>query len=161
MIPLGPILGVALVGSIGWGMWYMEDRAHDKTISEAAEKIAIAQTNAANLEQALRDSESSINELRISQAVAAERRKALDEDYARIQKNLADEQEKHNNYRSRWINAATKKPGLVGRVINRAWTNGMLKLEAATCRADCDEDGDTENIPGATETPKPDSETQL
>lgn len=140
------LLGGAIVaGLVLSGMLYFKGRQYDRLLAESAGKIERAESNARQMEQVAKDQQAEISRLLTAQA----EQKARDEQRARqialAQKSLDEERRKNDSYRSRWAKVANEKPGLLANRINRAADERMRRIAAATCRADCDKDGDQKN----------------
>ncbi|MBL4826113.1 MAG: hypothetical protein JKY66_00100 [Spongiibacteraceae bacterium] len=128
------LAGLATIGCLVVAvLWQMEKVAHAGTIIDLAEQTMRADTatKAANKNAALN------KELELAAATAAVERKHLNDDFARANKERDAAQAALSSYRGRILNAATKKPGLISRLANRATTNVVREFSKATCRSDC------------------------
>lgn len=123
----------------GWTAWWFEDEAHNNLMVESAAKIERAQANTITAVKALESANQAIQDMKDQHAKETIERARLDWEYGILKKRAEEAEAKLDGYRTRWANAATKKPGLVGGLINRATDKRVRGIEAATCRADCGE----------------------
>jgi len=144
---VGPplFLVIGATAALGWGLWYMEDAAHMRTINEAATKLAEQkeQTNKAvlaneTLQTTVNDLEDAARTNEIN--VAIERQQ-----FALMRKQLDETNAKYDSMRSRLAPAMARKGSLIARLANRATGVLLDRLEARTCRAGCGGDEDNQD----------------
>lgn len=133
------IAGAAAVG--GWIMWYFEDQAHTTTSENAAARIAAAEQVTQTLRDNLSAANQSIDALRLSELENYKRQIADEYELALMKTERDQAILKLNTYEERWSNVATKKPGLVARLINRATDKRVQSITTTTCGKSCDKDG--------------------
>lgn len=157
---LGPpmFLVIGAAAALGWGLWYMEAKAHDQTIKNNATQIATLEGSVKALDQALIDQKKSYAALVQEQQAQRLARVKLDFEYAAITKERDEAVNKLQSYRSRWSNVANKKPELLSRIINRATNKRVHSFNSGTCRSGCDTDRDTSSSGGASTEAGPDRE---
>jgi len=119
-------------------------------VSESSAKIERAQSNANQFEQTTKDQKAEIQKLLIDQAKEEVRTEYRNEQLALSQKSLDEERQKNDSYKTRWAKVANKKPGLLSRLANRATYKRVHFIASATCRAGCNEDGNTSTSGKAT-----------
>lgn len=141
------VMGVA--AAIGFSMYYFENKAHERTIADAAAKIERAEMNVRTMEEAVRDATKAVETQRATFEAERESHRRLQTEYTLIEKDLADAQSKLTSYRGRWENAS-RKAGLLSRLANRATRKRVRTFTTATCRQDCDGDGGSGDNAGAT-----------
>ena len=152
---VGPplFLVIGATAALGWGLWYMEDKAHKQTIYDAATRIAEqkAQTDkAVKANEALQVTVDTLED----QAVKNTVNRAIEvQEFARMRKELDQTNAKYDSMRSRLAPAMAKKGSLIARLANRATGVLLDGLEARTCRAGCGGDENTEDSPGADDSP--------
>ena len=144
---LGPVMPYLLAGSIVAiailsGLLWWSSSKYDTLLSDSASKIERAQANANQFEQITKDQQSTINNMIIKQAEDRIRSQFRNRQLALSQKTLDEERRKHENYMSRWSKVASKKPGLLANIINRATAKRVRRFTVATCRAGCGTDRD-------------------
>lgn len=159
---LGPFMHYILIGAITTItiLTFMLNRAnvkYDNMVIEATAKITEANTNVANLEIAVEEQKASIETLLIEKGETRARIEQQNMRNAELQNSLNEERRKNESYKTRWSNVANKRPTLLARLANRATAKRVRFFASATCRANCDEDGNTEDSGGATEEARPDS----
>lgn len=155
---LGPFMHYILIGSITiiTILTFMLNRAnvkYDNMVIEAATKIERSALNVANLEIAVAEQKASIETLLIEKGESRARIKQQNEYMAELQNSLNEERRKNESYKTRWSNVANKRPTLLARLANRATAKRVRFFSFATCRSDCNEDGNGANSsPAAEET---------
>lgn len=140
----GLVFAVGAAAAIGWGMWYMTDQAHQRLLVESAEKLERSEANNTKLRAALDTSNGTIEQMRADALENYKQKLRDDAEADRLRNELATAQSQINKYKEGWTNAATKRPGLLSRLANRATRQRVQRIEAATCRTDCDRDKDSD-----------------
>ncbi|MBL4752029.1 MAG: hypothetical protein JKY52_00305 [Flavobacteriales bacterium] len=141
----GIMFVIGAVAAIGWGMYYMTDKAYDALLVDSAKKIERAEQNTRTVEGVLKATNASLDQLRLDRLEDYKLKIQQDVERAQDRKELADLQNKLNSYRKRWANVANKKPELLARIINRATRKRVREIQAATCRANCNPDENSSN----------------
>ena len=141
----GIMFVIGAVAAIGWGMYYMTDKAYDALLVDSAQKIERAEQNTRTVEGVLKVTNASLDQLRLDRLEDYKAKIQQDAERAQDRKELADLQNKLNSYRKRWANVANKKPELLARIINRATRKRVREIQATTCRTNCNTDENSSN----------------
>lgn len=141
----GMLFVIGVVSAIGWALWYMESIAHEKTIINSAERIATAKASIATLEQTITEQKNTIQKMQQEKFDEYKKNTKIELEYAAARKELDARYQQIKSYEERWANVATKKPGLLANIINRATVRRVQSIQSATCRSDCDEGGNSQN----------------
>lgn len=141
--PIMPYLlgGAAVAVLTLGGLYYWKSSQYDKLAVDAAAKIERATANAAQLEQAVAEQGKALSDMAEAHEKDMAATEARTAQLASLQKSLDEERRKNEDYKKRWLAISAKKPGLLSRRINDATAQWVRRLAAATCRADCDADG--------------------
>jgi len=142
---LGPFMPYILGFSMGGviilsGLLWLSNNKYDKLVGEAATKIERAESNANKFEQMTIDQKKEITNLLLDQAREEVRTEQRNQQLALSQKELDEERQRNESYKTRWTNVANKKPKLLARLANRATYKRVQFFASATCRAGCDKD---------------------
>lgn len=151
--PIMPYLLVAWMVSIGI-LGFMLNRAnvkYDNMVIEASTKIERAENNVRQLDETVAEQKASIETLLIEKGESRARSEQQNEYAAELQNSLNEERRKNESYKTRWSNVANARPTLLARLANRATRKRVQFFASATCRANCDEDGNNEDSGGTTE----------
>ncbi len=140
------VMGVA--AAIGFSMYYFENKAHERTIADAAAKIERAENNVRSMEQAVNEATKAVETQRVTFEAERESHRRIQTQYTLIEKDLSNAEAKLTSYRGRWENAS-RKAGLLSRLANRATRKRVRAFTTATCRQNCDSDEDTGDNAGA------------
>ncbi len=143
----GPyIIGISLgvIGLMGLSLTILTTK-YINLVSDSSAKIERAQSNTTKLEQAVKDQGKEITNLLVERGKNEVRTEFRNKEMAVLQKDLDEERRKHESYKTRWANVANKKPELLARLINRATRKRVLLFSTATCRTDCDTEGNSGN----------------
>ena len=133
--------GMAIAGGMGViaclvlaFLWKSEQADHEYT-----KRLLDAETRRANVAtEAAADNAAKAAQLATNFAVAQEQARQLNTSYARLEKERDQAISDLTSYRGRISNAILKKPGLLGRLADRATDRLVRDIQAATCRTDCD-----------------------
>ncbi len=139
---VGPplFLVIGAVAALGWGMWYMEDKAHgDTKITLGEQKGQTQKAVEANEALALANRELQVQREKDKVNSESEAR-----EMAALRKENNEVNEKYDAMRSRMAGVMSAKGSLIARRANRATGLLVTRLEDGTCRAGCGGDEDTE-----------------
>lgn len=144
---LGPpvFMVIGAVAALGWGLWYMEDQAHNQTMIDASAAITKANgeiEKAASANDSLKLANNELEKAAIQNQV---NQKIEQYEKAMLIKERDYANAKYDSYRARMSNVMDKKGSLISRMANNATNSLILQLEAATCRAGCDTEGNNED----------------
>lgn len=149
---IGPafFLVVGVAGAMGWALAYHLDNQNEQLLLDKGLLKGQVDGLADDLD-AERLVSSSLVDQRNKDAIASAR---LRWEFDLVEKEKDEANAKITSYRSRWTMGAHKKPGLMSRLINRATDKRVQSFYDRTCRADCDQNGNSEVInTGANQTP--------
>lgn len=140
---VGPplFLVIGAVAALGWGMWYMEDKAHNRTLVTLGQQRGETD-KAVEANQALVLAN---QELQVQRAKDAVNRDSEAREMAALRKENNEVNKKYDAMRSRMAGVMSAKGSLIARRANRATGLLVTRLQDGTCRAGCGGDEDTED----------------
>lgn len=147
---------VAAIIGLSINSWWV-GKKYDDLKTESAAKLERAAANVSKLETNIEEQNASIDKFKEDVKKAKLRADKRSEDLASMRADLNETRNENESYKSRWDKAASKKPELVNRLLNRATAKRVQLFATATCRANCNKDGNKDGSDNAATETRPDS----